>query len=54
MDALAQILIFRYSLLGEISDSTNQSIIYPIYGLFWPIGSIAGYDLVSKLAMILC
>ncbi|KAF9791178.1 MFS general substrate transporter [Thelephora terrestris] len=30
------------SVLGEISDSTNQAIIMPIWGFFWPLGTIVG------------
>lgn len=32
-----------HSVLGEITDSTNQMVAFPIYGLAWPIGSIIGY-----------
>ncbi|KAG1879286.1 major facilitator superfamily domain-containing protein [Suillus tomentosus] len=31
-----------HSVLGEITDSTNQMVAFPIYGLAWPIGSIIG------------
>ncbi|KAF9228644.1 MFS general substrate transporter [Gyrodon lividus] len=31
-----------HSVLGEITDSTNQAIAFPIYGLIWPLGSIIG------------
>ncbi|KAG2158160.1 major facilitator superfamily domain-containing protein [Suillus bovinus] len=31
-----------HSVLGEITDSTNQNVAMPIYGLCWPIGSIIG------------
>ncbi|KAF9458660.1 major facilitator superfamily domain-containing protein [Collybia nuda] len=31
-----------HSVLGELTDSTNQAIAFPIYGLFWPLGSIIG------------
>ncbi|GJJ08256.1 hypothetical protein Clacol_002466 [Clathrus columnatus] len=31
-----------HSTLGELSDETNQSIIFPIYGLVWPLGGIIG------------
>lgn len=31
-----------YSVLGEITDSTNQAIALPIFALAWPIGSIIG------------
>ncbi|KAH8107026.1 MFS general substrate transporter [Cristinia sonorae] len=31
-----------HSVLGEITDSTNQAIAFPIYGLCWPLGSIIG------------
>ncbi|KAH9934807.1 MFS general substrate transporter [Fomitopsis serialis] len=31
-----------HSVLGEITDSTNQAIAFPIYGLFWPLGAIIG------------
>ncbi|ESK92845.1 major facilitator superfamily multidrug- dha1 sub-family [Moniliophthora roreri MCA 2997] len=31
-----------HSILAEITDSTNQSVAFPIYGLFWPLGAILG------------
>ncbi|KAG1882948.1 major facilitator superfamily domain-containing protein [Suillus subluteus] len=31
-----------HSVLGEITDSTNQVVALPIYGLTWPLGSIIG------------
>ncbi|KAI1795984.1 MFS general substrate transporter [Ganoderma leucocontextum] len=31
-----------HSVLGEITDSTNQAIAFPLYGLCWPLGSIIG------------
>ncbi|KAH7929785.1 MFS general substrate transporter [Leucogyrophana mollusca] len=31
-----------HSVLGEITDSTNQAVAFPIYGLIWPLGSIIG------------
>lgn len=31
-----------HSVLGELTDSTNQAIAFPIYGLTWPLGAIAG------------
>ncbi|TCD61670.1 hypothetical protein EIP91_008092 [Steccherinum ochraceum] len=31
-----------HSVLGEITDATNQAIAFPIYGLCWPLGSIVG------------
>jgi MFS family permease len=31
-----------HSVLGEITDSTNQMVALPIYGLIWPLGSIIG------------
>lgn len=31
-----------HSVIGELSDPTNQAIVLPIYGLTWPIGSIIG------------
>ncbi|KAI0928813.1 hypothetical protein AcW1_005945 [Taiwanofungus camphoratus] len=31
-----------HSVLGELTDSTNQAIAFPIYGLFWPLGAIIG------------
>ncbi|KAG6333599.1 hypothetical protein ID866_5484 [Astraeus odoratus] len=31
-----------HSALGEITDSTNQAIAIPIYGLMYPIGSVLG------------
>ncbi|EIM90192.1 MFS general substrate transporter [Stereum hirsutum FP-91666 SS1] len=30
------------SVLGELTDSTNQAIAFPIYGLTWPAGAIIG------------
>ncbi|KAL6309000.1 MFS general substrate transporter [Sparassis latifolia] len=31
-----------HSVLGELTDSTNQATAFPIYGLFWPLGAIVG------------
>ena len=31
-----------HSVLGEITDATNQAIAFPIYGLCWPLGAIVG------------
>ncbi|PCH38263.1 MFS general substrate transporter [Wolfiporia cocos MD-104 SS10] len=31
-----------HSVLGELTDSTNQAVAFPIYGLFWPLGAIIG------------
>ncbi|EIW85420.1 MFS general substrate transporter [Coniophora puteana RWD-64-598 SS2] len=31
-----------HSVLGELTDSTNQATAFPIYGLMWPVGSIIG------------
>lgn len=31
-----------HSVIAELSDSTNQAIVLPLYGLTWPIGSIIG------------
>ncbi|KAF8275256.1 major facilitator superfamily domain-containing protein [Lactarius quietus] len=31
-----------YSVLGELTDSTNQAIAFPIFSLAWPVGSIIG------------
>ena len=31
-----------HSVLGELSDPTNQAIMLPIYALCWPFGSIVG------------
>jgi len=31
------------SVLCEITDSSNQALAFPIFGLFWPIGAIVGY-----------
>ncbi|KAF9820191.1 hypothetical protein IEO21_01624 [Rhodonia placenta] len=31
-----------HSVLGEITDTTNQAVAFPIYGLFWPLGAIIG------------
>lgn len=30
-------------MIGEITDSTNQALAFPIYGLCWPLGGIIGY-----------
>ncbi|KIP09075.1 hypothetical protein PHLGIDRAFT_103288 [Phlebiopsis gigantea 11061_1 CR5-6] len=30
------------SVLGEITDSTNQALAFPLYGLCWPLGAIIG------------
>ncbi|KAF4608969.1 hypothetical protein EYR40_001322 [Pleurotus pulmonarius] len=30
------------SVLCEITDTSNQAVAFPIFGLFWPIGSIVG------------
>ncbi|KAF8630390.1 hypothetical protein AX15_002946 [Amanita polypyramis BW_CC] len=30
------------STLGELTDSTNQALAFPVFGLFWPLGSIVG------------
>ncbi|KIK63616.1 hypothetical protein GYMLUDRAFT_40676 [Collybiopsis luxurians FD-317 M1] len=31
-----------HTVLGEITDATNQAEAFPLYGLVWPIGSIIG------------
>ncbi|KAI0748012.1 MFS general substrate transporter [Daedaleopsis nitida] len=31
-----------HSVLGEITDSTNQATAFPLYGLCWPLGAIIG------------
>jgi hypothetical protein len=31
-----------YSVLGEITDSTNQAIALPIFAVAWPVGSVIG------------
>ncbi|KAA1474864.1 MFS general substrate transporter [Dentipellis sp. KUC8613] len=31
-----------HSVLGELTDSSNQAIAFPIYGLTWPLGAIIG------------
>ncbi|KAI0361978.1 MFS general substrate transporter [Trametes cingulata] len=31
-----------HSVLGEITDSTNQAVAFPLYGLCWPLGAIIG------------
>ncbi|KIL00657.1 hypothetical protein PAXRUDRAFT_29651 [Paxillus rubicundulus Ve08.2h10] len=31
-----------HSVLGEITDSTNQAVAFPIYGIIWPLGTIIG------------
>ncbi|KAI0035731.1 MFS general substrate transporter [Vararia minispora EC-137] len=31
-----------HSLLGELTDASNQAIAFPIYGLTWPLGAIIG------------
>ncbi|KIK57006.1 hypothetical protein GYMLUDRAFT_46611 [Collybiopsis luxurians FD-317 M1] len=30
------------SVVGDLSDDSNQAVVFPIYALAWPIGSIAG------------
>ncbi|EAU88341.2 hypothetical protein CC1G_05107 [Coprinopsis cinerea okayama7 len=39
-----------HSILGELTDTTNQHIAFPIYGLFWPLGSILGPIIGGSLA----
>ncbi|KAF5324485.1 hypothetical protein D9611_004545 [Ephemerocybe angulata] len=39
-----------HSVLGELTDSTNQHIAFPLYGLFWPLGSILGPIIGGSLA----
>jgi len=54
-DSLTEVLISRciaglfsgniaviHSVLGELTDPTNQALAFPIYGLAWPLGSIIG------------
>ncbi|KIJ52561.1 hypothetical protein M422DRAFT_58696 [Sphaerobolus stellatus SS14] len=31
-----------HSTLGELTDESNQSVIFPIYGMVWPLGGIIG------------
>ncbi|EIN06786.1 MFS general substrate transporter [Punctularia strigosozonata HHB-11173 SS5] len=31
-----------HSVLGELTDSSNQAVAFPIYGLVWPVGAILG------------
>ena len=31
-----------HSMIADLSDSTNQAIILPLYGLTWPTGNIIG------------
>ncbi|KIM49270.1 hypothetical protein M413DRAFT_438445 [Hebeloma cylindrosporum] len=31
-----------HSVLGELTDASNQVFAFPLYGLFWPLGSIVG------------
>ncbi|PPQ78552.1 hypothetical protein CVT25_011824 [Psilocybe cyanescens] len=31
-----------HAVLGELTNPTNQSTAFPIYGLFWPLGNIIG------------
>jgi len=31
-----------HSVLGEITDATNQATVFPIYGLIYPLGAIVG------------
>ncbi|TFK55183.1 MFS general substrate transporter [Heliocybe sulcata] len=38
------------SVLAEITDSSNQAVAYPIYGLMWPLGVIIGPLLGGALA----
>jgi MFS family permease len=30
------------SVLGEITDSTNQAIAFPLFAMSWPVGAIVG------------
>lgn len=39
-----------HSVLGELTDATNQHIAFPLYGLFWPLGSILGPIIGGTLA----
>jgi hypothetical protein len=32
-----------HSVLGELTDASNQAIAFPIYGLTWPLGAIIGF-----------
>ena len=32
-----------HSVLGDITDTTNQATAFPIYGLIWPLGATIGY-----------
>lgn len=41
-----------FAVLGEMTDSTNQAIAFPIFGLAWPIGSIIGYVLSIDSAIL--
>ena len=34
-----------HSVLGELTDATNQAIAFPIYGVIWPLGAIFGFVL---------
>lgn len=60
---LSQILITRclagtfsgiaavlHSVLGELTDQSNQALAFPIYGLFWPLGNIVGPLIGGSLA----
>ncbi|KAN0075327.1 Major facilitator superfamily domain containing protein [Tylopilus felleus] len=31
-----------HSVLGEITDASNQAAVFPIYGMIWPVGTIVG------------
>ena len=42
-----------HSVLGELTDATNQALAFPIYGLCWPLGSIIGFVGYSRLYMIM-
>lgn len=32
-----------HSVLGEITDASNQAAVFPIYGMIWPVGTIVGF-----------
>lgn len=35
-----------HSVMGELTDATNQAVALPLYGLVWPIGCIIGFVIV--------
>ncbi|KAI0807132.1 MFS general substrate transporter [Fomes fomentarius] len=38
-----------HSVLGEITDSSNQATAFPLYGLCWPLGGIIGHARLPRI-----